>query len=113
MKNKRNNVESDYSKFAEDEDLSYYDDLDDIDMEKYQKKKVTMRDVKDGYKTLKGQGKTFIYYLAMVIVLIIVNILAGRGIVPKFVQYILLVGVVAFTYFKYLKFHENDEDDLN
>lgn len=105
--------EDDHQLYEDEYDEAFYEDGYEDDYGKYQKRKVTVSDVKSGYKTLKGQGKIFVYYLLMVVFMFVVNILASSNIIPKFLQYILLLAVVGFTLFNFSKQHANDEDTLD
>lgn len=99
------NYNTDYSS------SDYYDDnFYEEEINREYKKKPT---VKEGYTFLKSQGKIAAYYIGMVVALILVNALAGFGIIPKLLQYLIMIGIIVFILYKFRGQHLNDEDTLD
>lgn len=114
LNNSRKNFEQNHN-YDHEEDLHYNEDYyednfyeETIDRE-YRKKPT----VKEGYSFLKSQGKVAVYYIGMVVALILVNALAGFGIIPKLLQYLIMIGIIGFILYKFRGQHLNDEDTLD
>lgn len=107
------NFKEEYNQKQYDEYEDFDEDFDSEDYKKYQKKKISVTDVKEGYHVLRKQGKVFTYYIIMVVSFFIVSRLASRGIIPPILQYVLLIVIIGIALLKLFNQHKNDEDSLD
>lgn len=99
----------------DEEHLNQYEDIEENeeDFQKYEKKKMTMGELKEGFSVLKKQRKPFILFIIMVSSFLAVTILLLFGIMSRIVQYVIIALVLIFTLYMFIMQHKDDEDKLD